>query len=144
MYMLQSWSESKVLGFVVCQIAMNCIQQDGYKEKPHRLRHHRTGTRIWIWRTFIGRLGHFCSEWQRHWWHKWHYWHKLQTADWQNKLSTYCTLSPQVYRGSKWVMTNGATLHQHRFYRRGFMKEQRLVEGPLCVCICFTLPMRKK
>ena len=29
------------------------------------------------------------------------------------KLSTYCTCSPQVYRGSEWVTTNRATPHQY-------------------------------
>jgi hypothetical protein len=39
--------------------------------------------------------------------------HKLHIVDWQYKLSIDCTCSPQVYRGSEWVMTNGATTHQY-------------------------------
>jgi hypothetical protein len=34
------------------------------------------------WRSFIGRLRHFCFKWQWHWqWHRWHYWHKRHTVD---------------------------------------------------------------
>jgi hypothetical protein len=29
-----------------------------------------------------------------------------------NTLSTFCTCSPQVYRGSEWVVKNTATPHQ--------------------------------
>jgi len=50
-------------------------------------------------------LRHFCSEWQWHWQsHRWHYWPKIYTVDWQYKLSTYCTYSPQVYRGVSSVL----------------------------------------
>jgi hypothetical protein len=63
--------------------------------KHFRPRHRGTGVGIGLWQ-----------------WHRWCYWHKLRTVDWQHKLSTYCTFSPQVDRGSKWVITNGPTPHQ--------------------------------
>ena len=59
----------------------------------------RTCIRIGLWWTVIERWRHFSSEWQGHWWHRWCSWHKLHTVNWQYKLSTYCTCSPQVYRG---------------------------------------------
>jgi len=64
--------------------------------------YYRTDIRIRLWCTVIRRLRHFCSEWQ---YHRRHFWHKLQTVDWQYKLSTYCTCNPQVYSSSQWVMT---------------------------------------
>ena len=40
------------------------------------------------------------DQWQ---WHRWHYWHKLHTVNWQHKLFTYYTCSPQDYSGSQWL-----------------------------------------
>ena len=34
-------------------------------------------------------------------------------SDWLYSLSTYCTCSSQIYRRSKWVMTNRAAPHQY-------------------------------
>ena len=46
-------------------------------------------------------------EWQWYWqWHGWCRRHKCHMMDWQNKLLTYSTYSPQVYRGpSVWWQT---------------------------------------
>jgi hypothetical protein len=65
----------------------------------------------WDWHALIGRLRHFCSVAVMLTWHRWRYWHKLHTVDWQYKLSTYSTCSPQFYRGSLCVTTNRATPH---------------------------------
>ena len=72
--MLESQSEPEGVGFVVCQNVWKCIWQYGYKEKPYRLRHHRTGTTNRLWCTFITRWRHFCSEWQWQWHWQWHRW----------------------------------------------------------------------
>ena len=34
---------------------------------------------------------------------------------WQYRLSNYCTCSPHVYRGFKWVMTNSVTPYQYNY-----------------------------
>ena len=78
------------------------------QEELYRLRHRVTYISIGLWCTFIWRQRHFCSEWQ---WPRWHCWCKLQTMDYQYKLS-YCTCSPQVYRRSQWVMTSRGTPRQ--------------------------------
>ena len=56
-------AESEGVGFVVCPIASKCIQQYSYKEKSYSPKYHRTGIRIGLWNTFIGRRRHFFSEW---------------------------------------------------------------------------------
>ena len=103
-------AELEGVGSVVCQIASKCIQQYSYKEKPYSPRYHRTGMRIGLWNTFIGRQRHFFSEWMV----------TLTKTDgithtnftqWTNNTNhrptTICSLP--VYRGSEWVMTNTAT-----------------------------------
>jgi len=61
--------------WVCCML--NCVTVHltvmSIRRKCYRSRHHRHGVRITLWCAFIGRLRHFCSEWQwRSWWHiKW-------------------------------------------------------------------------
>jgi hypothetical protein len=122
----QCWSlnhkpSHKILGLL-------CAELHDYKQKCHRLRRHKTGIRIRLWRAFIGRRRHFFSEWWWHYWHKihrvdWQYkklhrvdwqYKKLHRVDWQYKLLIYCTCSPQIYRGSQCVTTKTATPNQLR------------------------------
>ena len=101
MQKLESWSESEGDGFVLCR---NCVAMHlaVWLQTETLPRHHGTDIRIRLWRTFIGRWRHFCSELHWRWqYHRWYYWHKLYTVDWQYKLSTYCTCSAQVCKGSQ-------------------------------------------
>jgi hypothetical protein len=55
------------------RITFSCM---AVRRNCYRLRHHGTGIWIRIWCACIGRLRHFCPEWQWHWKsHGWHYWH---------------------------------------------------------------------
>ena len=103
----EAWiTESNLVGLLCVELHHRAFSSKAIRRKLYRPRHHRTGIRIGSWFTSIRRVRHFCSEWQWHrQWNRWHYWHKLHTVDWQYKLLTYCTCSPQVYRGPKWVMT---------------------------------------
>ena len=82
-----------------------CLQEETLQTRTSQ----RTDIRIRLWHTFIWRQRHFCLEWQ---WHRWHYWHKLQTVDWEYKLSNYCSCSPQGPSG----LRQTEAPHINRFY----------------------------
>ena len=97
--MLESQNQ-EVLGLLWFELRGSAFSSLNLRRKCYRLWHHGPGIKIRLWCTFIRTLRHFCSEWQWHRQsHRWRYWHKIHTVGWQLKLSTYCTYSPQVYRG---------------------------------------------
>jgi len=84
--MLESLSESQVLGLLHAELRRSAFNIMAKRRKHYRLRHHGIDIRIKFWHTFIGRLRQFCSELQWHWqWYRWHYWQKLKKDLTQDK-----------------------------------------------------------